>query len=104
MMLNGKGIGWLSWFCGVGTTRGAGSSPDRRECLEELREGMLSINVSCRLVSVGGGGARAASAAGSTVSASPSKKRVIAICAFHWHRCSSGTAESKSWSVTEVNC
>lgn len=66
---------------------------------------MLSISVSVLRAACGGGaGARAASAAGSTVSASPSKKRVIAIWAFHWHRCSKGTAASSSWSVTEVYC
>jgi hypothetical protein len=103
-MLKGKGIGWDIWFSGVGTTRGAGSRPLlalRAEC----RVGIVSISVSCRRdLAGGGGGARAASATGSTVSASPSKKRVIAICVFHWHFCSNGTAAARSWSVTEVYC
>lgn len=65
---------------------------------------MPSTNVSALLELLSGGGIRAASAAGSTVSASPSKKRVIAIWAFHWHFCSIGRAVASSWSVTEVNC
>ena len=64
----------------------------------------MSVSVRLESCGGGGGGARAASAAGSTVSASPSKKRVIAIWAFHWHFCSKGTAVERSWSVTEVNC
>jgi hypothetical protein len=62
------------------------------------------MRVSDRLELADGGGARAASAAGSIVSASPSKKRVMAICAFHWHFCRRGTADARSWSVTEVYC
>lgn len=103
MILNGKGIGWESWLSGVGTTRGAGSRP-LRELRVEYRVGIVSISVSDRREFVGGGVARAASAAGSIVSASPSKKRVMAICVFHWHFCSNGKAAARSWSVTEVYC
>lgn len=103
MILNGKGIGCDSWLSGVGTTRGAGSRP-LRELRVEDRVGIVSISVSDRREFAGGGGARAASAAGSMVSASPSKNRVMAICVFHWHFCNNGTAEARSWSVTEVYC
>jgi hypothetical protein len=104
MMLNGKGMGWEIWLSGVGTTRGAGSRP-LLVLRVEYRVGIVSISVSDRReFAGGGGGARAASAAGSMVSASPSKKRVMAICVFHWHFCNSGTAAARSWSVTEVYC
>lgn len=104
-MEKGKGSCWFIWLSGVGTTRGAASAPPRLGDLAVGDRGILSIRVSVlRADCDGGGGACAASAAGSTVSTSPSKKRVMAIWAFHWHFWSSGTAVSSSWSVTEVNC
>lgn len=103
MMANGRGSCCVSWLSGVGTTRGTGWSPEALAVRDDL-VGMLSMSVSARRALCAGGGACAASATGSTVSASPSKKRVMAIWAFHWQFCSKGTAESRSWSVTEVYC
>lgn len=78
----GKGSGWLIWLSGVGTTLGAGSRPPTRD-LDVGDLGMPFRRVSVLRADCEGGGMRAASAAGSTVFASPSKKRVMAIWAFH---------------------
>jgi hypothetical protein len=81
--LSGNGTGCVIWLSGVGTTLGARSCVfSNRDRDPDRLEGIFSISVSA-LLEFSGGGALAASAAGSTVSASPSKKRVIAICAFH---------------------
>ena len=95
-----KGAGWTMALSGVGTTRGAGWTPSR--CVGKDVRGMLSRSVS--VLRVFCGAACAASAPGSIVSPSPSKKRVMAIWVFHWHLCRSGRAVSRSWSVTDVNC
>lgn len=98
----GNGIGCVIWLSGVGTTLGASSRLLRLD-LDGLAL-IESANVSVRWASSAGGGARAASAAGSMTSASPSKNRVIAICEFQLARFSMGIAASSDESVTEVNC